>query len=88
MLRRQGRELGLARKPTDRGRVTVLVRIADGVVRGYQLAIRPLLPAACRFEPSCSQYARLALAEHGFLRGSWLTVKRHRPMSSLPPGGL
>ena len=54
----------------------MLVRIADGLLRGYQLAIRPLLPAACRFEPSCSQYARLALAEHGLMRGMWLTVKR------------
>jgi putative membrane protein insertion efficiency factor len=67
--------------------VSLLAKIADAVVRGYQLAIRPLLPAACRFEPSCSQYARLALAEHGFLRGTWLTVKRIGRCHPFHPGG-
>ena len=68
--------------------MSLLARIADAVVRGYQLAIRPLLPAACRFEPSCSQYARLALAEHGFLRGTWLTVKRIGRCHPFHPGGF
>jgi len=44
-------------------------RLAVAVVRGYQLVLRPLLPAACRFEPSCSEYARDVLVEHGLGRG-------------------
>ena len=67
--------------------MNLLARIADGVVRGYQIALRPMLPAACRFEPSCSQYARLALAEHGFLRGMWLTVLRIGCCHPFHPGG-
>ena len=46
------------------------------LIRGYQLAISPLLGPRCRFYPSCSHYAIEAIETHGALRGSWLTVKR------------
>ena len=46
------------------------------IVRLYQLLISPLLPPACRFEPTCSKYAEEALIKHGAFRGSWLTVSR------------
>jgi putative membrane protein insertion efficiency factor len=46
------------------------------VVRGYQLAISPWLPPACRYTPSCSQYAIEALQRHGALKGSWLAARR------------
>lgn len=46
------------------------------VVRAYQLFVRPLLPAACRFEPSCSEYGRQVLIAQGLLRGGWLAVRR------------
>lgn len=46
------------------------------LVRGYQVALSPLLPSTCRFMPSCSAYAVEALERHGALRGSWLTVRR------------
>ncbi|MBT5659209.1 MAG: membrane protein insertion efficiency factor YidD [Rhodospirillaceae bacterium] len=52
---------------------TTLARL---LVRGYQLAIAPVLPGCCRYAPSCSDYAREALSRHGFTRGIWLTVKR------------
>ena len=45
-------------------------------VRGYQVSIGPLLPAACRYYPTCSAYAIEALQRHGALRGSWLAVTR------------
>ena len=47
-----------------------------GLVRLYQLTLSPLLPMACRFDPSCSRYAMQALAEHGALKGSLLAAKR------------
>ena len=47
-----------------------------GLVRAYQLILSPHLPPACRFFPSCSHYALLALQRHGAFRGSWLTLKR------------
>jgi uncharacterized protein len=46
------------------------------VIRGYQLAISPLLPPACRFTPTCSAYAREAIERYGALRGSALAVRR------------
>ena len=46
------------------------------LVRGYQLVLSPLLPAACRYYPSCSAYAVEALEKHGAWRGSWLAMKR------------
>ena len=51
-------------------------RLAVVAVRGYQLVVRPLLPPACRFEPSCSEYSRQALLAHGLRRGMWLAVRR------------
>lgn len=45
-------------------------------VRLYQLTISPLLPASCRFVPTCSQYAVEALKKHGPLKGSYLTFRR------------
>ncbi len=46
------------------------------LIRGYQRAISPLLPPACRYQPTCSQYAIEAIAGHGALRGGWLALRR------------
>jgi putative membrane protein insertion efficiency factor len=45
-------------------------------VRAYQLTLRPVIGANCRFEPSCSHYAIAALTTHGALRGSALAAAR------------
>ncbi len=45
-------------------------------LRGYKRWISPLLPNACRFVPTCSDYALEAVELHGALRGSWLAVGR------------
>ena len=46
------------------------------LVRFYQLCISPLTPPACRYTPTCSQYALEALRRYGPLKGLWLTIKR------------
>jgi putative membrane protein insertion efficiency factor len=46
------------------------------LIRAYQVALSPLLPASCRFTPSCSQYFLEALREWGLFRGTWLGVRR------------
>ena len=51
-------------------------RLVAGAIRGYQLAIAPVLGPACRFEPSCSRYAAEAVERHGVARGSWLALRR------------
>ncbi|MCX8744053.1 membrane protein insertion efficiency factor YidD [Snodgrassella sp. B3882] len=47
-----------------------------GLIRFYQYAISPLLPPRCRFRPTCSQYAVLAVQKYGVVKGSWLALKR------------
>ena len=42
----------------------------------YKRLLSPLLPAACRFQPTCSEYAQQAIAEYGAARGSWLALRR------------
>ena len=45
-------------------------------IRFYQLCISPMFPAACRYQPTCSQYAIEALRRHGPLKGLWLALRR------------
>ena len=61
--------------------------LLSGAVRAYQLTLRPLMGDACRFAPSCSCYAREALATHGAVRGSALAVKRILRCHPFNPGG-
>lgn len=58
------------------------------LIRGYQLAISPLLGPSCRFYPSCSQYAIEAMEAHGALRGTWLTIKRISRCHPFHEGGF
>lgn len=51
-------------------------KIALLFVKFYQYSIRPLLPNACRFNPSCSQYASEAITKYGAMKGVWLGLKR------------
>lgn len=46
------------------------------LIRFYKIALSPLLPAACRYEPTCSTYALEALQMHGLFYGSYLGAKR------------
>ena len=58
------------------------------LIRGYQLAISPLLGPSCRFYPSCSHYALEAIDTHGALRGTWLTIKRISRCHPFHEGGF
>ncbi|MBX9632840.1 MAG: membrane protein insertion efficiency factor YidD [Burkholderiales bacterium] len=53
-----------------------MATVLSGLIKGYQWTISPLLPASCRFYPSCSHYAQEAVHRHGALRGSWLAARR------------
>jgi putative membrane protein insertion efficiency factor len=60
----------------------------------YKSAVSPVLHAfagvtgACRFQPTCSEYAALAVATHGPLRGSWMAVWRVLRCHPLCRGGF
>jgi len=51
-------------------------RIMRALLRGYQVAISPLLGPRCRHLPTCSDYALEAIESHGPWRGVWLTARR------------
>jgi putative membrane protein insertion efficiency factor len=50
----------------------VLLRL----IRLYQLLLSPLFAGSCRYYPSCSQYTYEAVTRYGWLRGSWMGMKR------------
>jgi putative membrane protein insertion efficiency factor len=62
--------------------------LAIGLLRLYKLLLSPFLPPACRFYPSCSQYAAEAIEKHGAVRGGILAAKRLVRCHPLDPGGV
>ena len=54
----------------------MVARALIALVGVYRIAISPLLPAACRYTPTCSDYAQQALRKHGAIKGSWLALRR------------
>ncbi|MEX1192646.1 MAG: membrane protein insertion efficiency factor YidD [Brumimicrobium sp.] len=54
------------------------------LIKLYQWIISPILPASCRYTPTCSSYAIEAIKEWGILKGGWLAIKR---ISSCHPWG-
>jgi putative membrane protein insertion efficiency factor len=58
------------------------------LLRLYKRVISPLLPPACRFYPTCSEYAAQAIAKHGLIRGGILAARRFLKCSPLHPGGF
>jgi hypothetical protein len=61
---------------------------ALALLRLYKRLVSPLLPPACRFYPSCSEYAAAAIAKHGLFRGGILAAKRLIKCNPLHPGGF
>jgi putative membrane protein insertion efficiency factor len=57
-------------------------------IRAYQFALSPFLGSACRFAPSCSEYAIEAVRRHGPLQGSWIGARRIARCHPFHPGGL
>ena len=62
-------------------------RAVLAMLRFYGAAVSPWLPAACRYEPTCSRYALAAVERHGALRGGWLALRRLARCHPLHPGG-
>lgn len=53
-------------------------------IRAYRLLGSPWVGRNCRFMPTCSEYALVALEKHGAWSGTWLTIRR---LSRCRPGG-
>ena len=55
---------------------TVIAWILLALIAFYRTCISPLLPPACRYTPTCSQYAKEAIQKYGPFKGGWLAFKR------------
>jgi hypothetical protein len=58
------------------------------LIRVYQYTLSPFLGPACRFHPSCSEYAYQAIMRHGPMRGLLLAIKRILRCHPFHPGGV
>ena len=54
----------------------LLSRVMLGLIAFYRHCISPFTPAACRYTPTCSQYALEAIKKYGPFKGGWLAFKR------------
>jgi hypothetical protein len=58
------------------------------VLRAYKMFISPMMPSACKFHPTCSEYAHEAVARFGARRGMWLALKRLSRCRPFHAGGF
>jgi hypothetical protein len=65
-----------------------MTRLLVALIRGYKRVVSPILPPACRFVPTCSEYAAAAVEKHGPLRGVFLAVRRIVRCAPWHPGGF
>jgi uncharacterized protein len=69
-------------------------RVVSALHRAYKYAVSPLLHAmgdmtgACRFQPTCSEYAAIAVSEYGIVRGGWMAFYRLLRCQPLCKGGF
>ncbi len=57
-------------------KILQMKKISNFIIRGYQLTFSSLVGNCCRFQPTCSEYARQAFQKYGCIKGGYLTIKR------------
>jgi putative membrane protein insertion efficiency factor len=63
-------------------------KVAVALIVMYQRVISPMLGPACRYQPTCSEYAREAIERYGVARGGWLSVRRIARCHPFHEGGF
>lgn len=58
------------------------------LLRFYKRFLSPMLPSACRYSPTCSEYMREAVERYGVRRGAWMGLKRLGRCHPFHPGGV
>ena len=56
--------------------MNILSYVLIKFIKSYKFLISPLLGNSCRYLPTCSEYSIEALKTFGFLKGSYLSLKR------------
>ena len=82
----------LTRK-TDRGAISSWFHraartAAFALLNAYKLVVSPLLPSACRFHPTCSEYMKDAIEKHGVIKGVGLGLRRLSRCHPFHQGGF
>jgi len=53
-----------------------MIKISTLLIGLYRSTLSPYLPSACRYIPTCSKYSEEAIIRYGFIKGSWIGMKR------------
>jgi len=70
------------------GAKSLPLKVALALVGFYRKYVSPAFPPTCRYVPTCSEYAMIALQRYGFLKGSWMAIKRICRCHPWHPGGF
>ena len=65
-----------------------LAGAVTALIVGYRRFLSPLVGARCRYHPTCSEYALVAVQRFGALKGSWLALRRVARCHPWHEGGL
>ena len=76
LLRPEARSRNASAPRAAAGRPGLVARALLALIGAYQRSISPSLVPACRFQPTCSEYAHEAIERHGAIRGVWLAARR------------
>jgi uncharacterized protein len=74
--------------------MSVREKTITGLHRTYKYALSPMLHSvagvtgACRFQPTCSEYAAIAVSEYGLVRGGWMALLRVLRCQPFSKGGF
>jgi len=63
-------------------------KLIVAILRLYQWVLSPMLPSACRYYPTCSEYMRQAVEKYGVARGLWMGAKRLLRCHPFHAGGI
>lgn len=63
-------------------------RLVGSAIRSYQILVSPSLGANCRYQPTCSSYARQAIERYGVVRGGWMGLRRLSRCHPFHAGGF